>query len=76
MAQDPTRSPEALLADRVSSELKTILSEYGEAFSEDVIVREMEGCVSAFNEARIKDFVPLLAGRLARRRLKQLSHVG
>jgi len=72
MPHDVVRNPGEVLAERVRSELKTIASEYADRVPEDVIENAMEESVSQFREARVKDYVPLLAGRHTRRLLHEI----
>lgn len=60
-----------MLAERVRSELRTIMAEYADLVEGGVIQHEMEVSLSEFREARVKDFVPLLAGRHTRLRLSR-----
>ena len=61
-----------VLKDRIRSETASLIRQFGHRTDPDQVEEEMAAAVSRFHAARIKDFVPLLAGRIARDRLQSL----
>lgn len=66
-------NPEQLMRDRIHAETQALVSEFSEKVSQQRIEQEMSNAVSEFVSAKVKEFVPLLAGRDARDRLQSIS---
>jgi hypothetical protein len=52
-----------------------LIIEFGERLSADMISREAASSFGEFSDAKIKDYVPLLASRRARAHLRSLGKV-
>jgi Protein of unknown function (DUF3562) len=65
--------PEEAIRDLLPRLRQQLASEYGTLVSADSIDRAAEDALGELEGARIRDFVPLLAWRRARARLRQAS---
>jgi len=70
MVEDPPPKPVADLLSRLRSQLE---EEYGGSVPPDTIDRVAEQTLREFQEARVREFVPVFAWRRARQRLQRTA---
>jgi hypothetical protein len=70
---NPRRNPSEANADPLPGLRKQLASEYGETLPAETIDRAAQEALGELSEARIRDYVPVLAWRRARARLRRVQ---